>query len=96
MKLRADHRCDALVHERMGGALIVLQIDPAGGPAVLRTQELFPDQAGHIAEFWRRLVKRSTNLLGGNTNRQLEAGNHSNQVFHGTIDSERMVFCEWN
>src|SRR6185369_10401888 len=43
MKLLANHRCDALVHERTGGTFIVPQIDSASGPAVLRTQELFPD-----------------------------------------------------
>jgi len=43
MKLLANHRCDALVHEHMGGTFIVPQIDSASGPAVLRMQELFPD-----------------------------------------------------
>ena len=43
MKLLANHRCDALVHECTGGTFIVPQIDSASGPAVLRTQELFPD-----------------------------------------------------
>jgi hypothetical protein len=43
MKLFANHRSDALVHERAGGTFIVPQIDSASGPAVLRTQELFPD-----------------------------------------------------
>src|SRR5580765_6252574 len=43
MKLLANHRCDALVHERTGGTFIVPQIDSASSPAVLRTQELFPD-----------------------------------------------------
>ena len=43
MKLFANHRSDALVHERTGGTFIVPQIDSASGPAVLRTQELFPD-----------------------------------------------------
>jgi hypothetical protein len=43
MKLFANHRSDALVHERTGGTFIVPQIDSASGPAVLREQELFPD-----------------------------------------------------
>src|SRR5580765_5705308 len=43
VKLLTNHRCDALVHERTGGKFIVPQIDSASGPAVLRTQELFPD-----------------------------------------------------
>ena len=43
MKLIANHRSDALVHERTGGTFIVPQLDSAGSPAVLRMQELFPD-----------------------------------------------------
>src|SRR4030095_2854698 len=82
MKLLANHRCDALVHERTGGTFIVPQIDSASGPAVLRTQELFPDQTGYVAESWCGLDKRSANLIGSNTRRQLEAGNDSNQFIH--------------
>src|SRR5690349_3811551 len=48
MEFLANHRGDALGHERAGGGFIVPQIDAAGGPAVFRTQELFPDQAGHV------------------------------------------------
>ena len=59
MKLLANHRCDALVHELTGGTFIVPQIDSANGPAVLlRMQELFSDQTGHVAEFWSGLFKR--------------------------------------
>ena len=75
MKPLANHRCDPLVHERTGGAFVVPQIDSANGPAVFRTQELFPDQTGHVAESWCVLVKRGANLLGGNASRQLESGN---------------------
>ena len=96
LKLLANHRCDALVHERTGGTFIVPQIDSATGPAVLRMQELFPDQPGHVAELWCDLGKRSANLIGGNASRQLVTGNDSNQVVHGTIDSLRMAFCEWD
>ena len=96
MKLLANHRYDALVHERTGGTFIVPQIDSARGPAVLRTQELFPDLTGHVAESGCGLLKRRANLIGGNASRQLEAGNDSNQVVHGTIDRVRMAFCEWD
>jgi len=95
MKLLANHRRDALGHERAGGTFIVPQIDSASGAAVLRSQELFSDQTGHVAESWCDLDKRSANLLGANTRRQLEAGNDRNQVVHGTIDRNRMTFCEW-
>ena len=74
MELLANHRCDAFVHERPGGTFIVPQIDSASSPAVLRTQELFPNQAGHVAESWCDLVKRSANLIGGNASRQRESG----------------------
>jgi len=95
MKVLANHLYDALVHERTGGTFIVPQINSSDRPVVLfRMQELFPDQTGHVAEFWCGLLKCSVNLLGGNASRQLEAGNDSNQVFHGTIDSVRMAFCE--
>src|SRR5262249_52530650 len=96
MKLLANHRCDPLVHERTGGTFIVPQIDSASGLAVLRTQKLFPDQTGHVAESWRGLVKRSTNLIGGKASRKLESGNDGNQVIHRTIDRARMAFCEWD
>ena len=68
-----------------GRHFIVPQIDPPGSPAVLRIQELFPDQAGHVAEFWRNLVKRGANLIGGNAGWQLEAGDDSDHVFRGII-----------
>ena len=59
MKVLANHLYDTLVHERTGGTFIVPQIDSANGPAVLlRMQELFPDQTGHVAEFWCGLFKR--------------------------------------
>src|SRR6267142_7166340 len=91
LKLLANHRCDALVHEGTGGTFIVPQIDSASGPAVLRMQELFPDQTGHVAESWCGLVKRGANLISGNAIRQLESGNDSNHVVHGTNDRGRMA-----
>jgi len=91
VKLRANHRCDPLVHEGAGGMFIVPQIDSASGPAIFRTQELFPDQPGHVAKSGRGLVKRGANLNGGSASRQLKSGNDSNHVLHGTIDTVRMA-----
>src|SRR5262249_10207985 len=82
MKLFENHRWDPLTHERPSGPFIVPQIDSASGPAVFRTQELFPDQTGHVAESWCGLLKRGANLIGRGACRQLEAGDDSNQVVH--------------
>ena len=96
MKLLANHRSDAFVHERQGGTFIVPQVDPAGGPAVLRVQELLPDQSRHVAEAWGGLVKRSTNLTGCNPSGQREASNNGNRVIHGTIDRTGNEWSKWN
>jgi hypothetical protein len=64
----------------------VPQIDSASGTAVLRSQNCFSDQnRARCGILVRDLDKRSANLLGANTRRQLEAGNDRNQVVLGQL-----------